>query len=70
MVSFRDFIIFLSGAEFFHTLVHVFLHYYELLPFDLKFIVLTPNFNNWSIVINFLITIALMWWASKLSSRR
>lgn len=70
MVSFRDFIVFLSGAEFFHTLVHVFLHYYEPLPLDLKITVLTPEFNNWSIIINFLITIALMWWASKLPSKR
>lgn len=69
MLNFRNVIIFLAGAEFFHTLSHIFYYYFAPLPLDLKIIVLTPTLNIWGIVINAVITIALLWWAIKLKTR-
>lgn len=67
MFSLRDFVIFLAGAEFFHTLSHLLLPYFISLPLDIKFIVLTTTMNIWVVAINALITIALLWWAKRLS---
>ncbi|HAT1722187.1 TPA: hypothetical protein I8Y83_002736 [Legionella pneumophila] len=64
---FRDIVLFFAGFEFFHTLAHVFFAF--LVPLDLKFIILTPTLNTWSIVINALITLALLWWAKRLRSK-
>lgn len=66
MFSFRDLIVFFAGAEFFHTLTHIFLNYFVVLPINFKFVVLTPTINIWAIVINAIITIILLWWATKL----
>lgn len=66
MFSLRDFVIFLAGAEFFHTLSHFLLFYFLKLPMDMKVVVLTPSLNIWAIVINGIITILLLWWAHKL----
>lgn len=66
MFSFRDLVVFLAGAEFFHTLVHIGFYYLVPLPIDLKFMILTPSTNNWSIVINLIITIVLLFWSKKL----
>ncbi len=60
----RDIVLFFAGFEFFHTMTHVFFSF--LVPLDLKFIILTPTLNTWSIVINALITLALLWWAKRL----
>lgn len=67
MISFRDFIVFLAGFEFFHTINHIFLYYFAPLPLNLKFIILTPTLNKWAILINAILTIFLIWLASKLS---
>ena len=69
MFSLRTLIIFLAGAEFFHTFIHIFFYYFVSLPLDLKFIVLTPTLNNWGIIINAFITIVLIWWARKLTMK-
>lgn len=66
MFSFRDLIVFLAGAEFFHTISHIFLQYYVKLPIDTKVIVMTPTLNTWAIIINAIITVLLLWWASRL----
>lgn len=66
MFSFRDLIVFLAGAEFFHTISHIIMHYFIVLPISTKFFILTPTLNIWAIIINAVITGALLWWASKL----
>lgn len=66
MFTLRDFIIFLAGAEFFHTLSHLILSYFIPLPLDMKFMVLTPTLNIWITVINAIVTIFLLWLATRL----
>lgn len=66
MFSFRDLILFLAGAEFFHTISHAILPYFITLPIDLKFMVLTSNMNMYVITINAIITLLLLWWSHKL----
>lgn len=66
MFKLRDVVIFVAGAEFFHALSHVILPYFVSLPIDMKFMILTPTINVWAIVINTVITVALLWWASRL----
>ena len=63
MLKLRDVVIFFAGAEFFHTLSHIILPYFIDLPINMKFIVLTPTINVWAIIINAVITIALLLWA-------
>lgn len=62
----RDFVIFLAGAEFFHTISHLFMPYLVEFPFQTNFIVLTTENNLHYTVINAVITIILIWWARKL----
>lgn len=66
MLKLRDVVIFIAGAEFFHTLSHVILPYFITLPLDMKFLIFTPAWNVWAIIINAIITIILLWWASRL----
>lgn len=63
----RDVVIFLAGAQFFHTISHVLLPFFGLLPLNMKFMVLTSTVNVWAIVINGVITLLLLWWATKLT---
>lgn len=67
MLKLRDVVIFFAGAEFFHTISHIILPYFITLPIDMKFIVFTSTINIWAVVINAIITIALLWWASRLN---
>lgn len=69
-MNLKNVLIFLAGAEFCHTFVHVMLAYVNQFPLDMKFIVLTSTLNVWGIIINGLITIVLLWWASRLKSAR
>lgn len=62
----RELVIFLAGAQFFHTLSHIALAFYVDLPLKTKFFDLTPTMNNWAIVVNGVITVLLLWWASRL----
>jgi hypothetical protein len=68
MLSLKNILIFLAGAEFFHTFVHTMLAYINRFPLDMKIIVLTSTMNTWGIIINGLITILLLWWASRLNN--
>lgn len=63
----RDIVIFFAGFEFFHTIAHSYFAF--IVPLDLKYIHLTHSLNTWAIVINALITLALLWWAKKLGRR-
>lgn len=62
----RDVVIFVAGAEFFHTLSHIFLAYGVQLPLSTKWMVLTSRFNMWAILINAIITLLLLLWAKRL----
>lgn len=66
MFSFRDLIVFLAGAEFFHTLSHIILPFFITLPMNFKYVVLTNNMNMFAIIINAIITLLLLWWSYKL----
>lgn len=66
MFNLRDFVVFLAGAEFFHTLSHVMIIYMGILPMDLKIVTLTADMNLWAIIINALLTLLLLWWAKRL----
>ena len=67
MFTLRNILIFLAGAQFFHTLDHIFLAYINSFPLNLKIIVITSTFNTAAIVINSVTTVALLWWACKSS---
>lgn len=69
MLKFRDVLIFLAGAEFFHTLSHIILPYFITLPLNMSFMMFTPSLNTWAIIINAFITIVLLWWASRIKSK-
>lgn len=66
MCSKRDIVIFVAGAEAFHTVSHVIFGYAGILPMELFSIMWTQQLNMLAILINALITAGLLWWASKL----
>lgn len=68
MWSLRDVILFLAGAEFFHTIFHFILPYIVELPLQLNFVELTPNLNYAMILVNALITALLLFWAYRLKT--
>jgi hypothetical protein len=65
----RDAVIFLAGAEAFHTLSHVWLGLSGMLPMEISFppITITPGLNLFAIVINALITVGLLYGAGRLT---
>lgn len=70
MCKLRDLVLFLAGAEFFHTLSHIILPYFVTLPVHLRFMELTHMTNLWAVGINAVITIALLYWACKLGRKK
>jgi hypothetical protein len=70
MCSKRDAIIFLAGALAFHTLTHLALMYSRLLPFKMYGIPVTVGLNNFAVLFGTIGTIALLWWADKLSKEK
>lgn len=70
MFSFRDFIVFLAGVEFCHTLSHILLPMFIPLPVEMSFILFTKNMNTWAIIINAIITLVLLWWAARLAKSK
>jgi len=64
MWSTRDIILFLAGAEAFHTLSHIVIAFSGLLPIKICSITWTKQLNVLGIVINALITAGLLWWIS------
>lgn len=69
MSSLRDIVIFIAGAEFFHTISHIILPFFITLPINIGFMQLTPAFNYWAIAINAIITVILLWWAYLLKKK-
>lgn len=70
MFSFRDFIIFLAGAEFFHTLTHILIPLFIKLPLEINSFMFTQRMNFWAIILNAIITLLLLWWAARLSKQK
>jgi hypothetical protein len=68
MFSLKNILIFIAGAEFFHTLSHIMLPYFFQLPFEVNGITVTSTLNNWVIGINAAITLALLWFAGRVKS--
>lgn len=68
MFTLKHVLIFFAGAEFFHTLSHILLPFFVELPLETKVIHLTFSLNMWAIVINAIITLALLWWAKNVKS--
>lgn len=66
MFSNKELVIFLAGAEAFHTLSHIFLCCMHILPLKLFTITWTKQLNRAAIVINAVITVGLLWWATQL----
>lgn len=67
MFKTRDVVVFLAGAEAFHTLSHIVIAASGTLPIKFFFIEWTQHLNlYYGIGLNALITIALLWWASRL----
>lgn len=60
MAALRDVLIFFAGAECFHAISHG-LMYWIGVPMDVGFMVVTPTVNFWSMVINGVITVWLLW---------
>lgn len=67
MISLRDIVIFLAGAEAFHTLSHILLPVFVEFPLKTNFIDFTASLNAFAILGNIIITALLLWWASHLS---
>ncbi len=68
MCSKRDTIIFLAGAEAFHTLAQIMFMFSGMLPITIFSIEVTPAYLTGCIIFNGLVTIALLWWACRLSA--
>ena len=66
MFSLRDVVVFFAGAVFFHTISHIMLPNFIALPWDMNFMILTKTMNYWIIGVSAVITLLLLWWASKL----
>lgn len=72
MFTKRDILIFLAGAEAFHTFSHIIIAYHRMLPMKLlKYVYInwTAQFGPWLIMVNLLITVLLLWWASHTNKR-
>lgn len=64
MLSKREWIAFIAGASFFHTLSHIVIAFSGL-PIAIMSITLTQQLNTLAIIINAIITGALFWWLAK-----
>lgn len=74
MLKSRDVVMFIAGAFFLHTVSHIIFPYIVTLPIDFNLAVLTPDFQiAWTpmlnmvvVIVSAIITIALVWWGSRL----
>ena len=72
MCTKKEVLIFLAGAEAFHTLGHIVLSTSGLLPLHIAWLpwTFTPQLNIAAIAVNALITISLLYWASTLKTKK
>lgn len=61
----KEILIFLAGAEAFHTLTHVLIGFSGALPIKLFYINWTQQLNLLAVIINGALTIGLLLWASR-----
>lgn len=61
----KELILFIAGAEAFHTYIHG-LMYFNILSVQLPYFAITPQVVLFGFVFNAFVTVALLWWASKL----
>jgi len=66
MCTKRDTLVFLAGAQAFHTISHVILNFTDTLPITVFSITWTQQLNVLAIAINGLATVGLFWWISRL----
>jgi hypothetical protein len=66
MCSKRDAIIFLAGAQTFHTISHIFLMFSNTLPISAFGITITPEINYAATIFNAVTAAALVWWAMRI----
>lgn len=66
MWSTREIIIFLAGAQTFHTLSHIIFALSRTLPIKFWFITWNQQLNLIAIIINVIVMVGLFWWLSKL----
>lgn len=59
-------LIFLAGAQAFHTFSHIFIAFVGILPLHIYGIEYTQKLNLIVTIINCLILAVLLWWASKI----
>jgi hypothetical protein len=67
----RDTLVFVGGAEAFHTLSHVWLGFGGMLPMSVPVfpsvsVTLTPELNAFAVIVNGLITAGALYWAHRL----
>jgi hypothetical protein len=67
MCTKKEIIIFAAGAEAFHTFAHLVFFGYGI-SFKLPWMTVTPKWNLAAFLINLLITVCLLYWASKLKN--
>lgn len=65
MFNLHDIIVFLAGAQFFHTISHIFIAYFFDFPLRTKIMMVSKSLNFWAIIINGAITVLLLWLATK-----
>ncbi len=66
MWSKKEIVIFFAGVEAFHTLSHIMLSYFHVLPIQFFSLTWTSQLNIVAIITNAIITAALLWWSTKL----
>ncbi|MGB8467943.1 MAG: hypothetical protein WCE21_02975 [Candidatus Babeliales bacterium] len=59
----HDWIVFLAGVQVFHTLSHMFLGMWDMLPVRIGGFTLTKHNNMYIIIINAVIAALLLWYA-------
>ena len=65
MWSKKEILIFLAGAQTFHTLSHIIIALTDTLPIKFWSITWTQQLNLIAITMNFIVMLGLLWWAAK-----
>jgi hypothetical protein len=64
MCTKKEVVIFLAGVEAFHTFMHLVFYGYGI-TFKLPWMTVTSQWNLGAFLVNLLITVGLLYWASK-----
>jgi len=66
MWKLRDWVIFMAGGAFVHTLGHIMMPHFINLPIDMKLMVMTSTMNTHVTIVSAVVTVMLIWWARRL----